>query len=189
MDSPLNNPDTDFSKALVILDVIFLIIFVIEAVLKIIAFGFFWNNYEGVQPYILNGWNLLDFTVVVISLVDTYYTYISHSNSAQDLSSIKALRAVRALRPLRMISRNKGLRIAIQALFTSIPAMANVLLICLLFILIFAILGVNFFKGTYYYCQVPDNNSADEIIDWRNCLDTGGTWVRRGANFDNVLIA
>ena len=185
----MNDPDTTFARTLVIFDVIFLIIFVIEAVLKIIAFGFFWNNYKGVQAYIRNGWNVLDFTVVVVSLVDTYYTYISYSDSAQDLSSIKALRAVRALRPLRMISKNKGLRIAIQALFTSIPAMANVLLICMLFILIFAILGVNFFKGTYYYCQVPVKDLTTKIFDWRNCLDMGGTWEQRGANFDNVLIA
>jgi len=32
----------------------------------------------------------------------------------------------------------------------------NVLLISLLFFLIFGIIGVNYFKGLYYYCEYSD---------------------------------
>lgn len=99
-----------------------------EAALKIIALGFFWNYYGEITAYIRNPWNILDFIVVVVSLVDTYYEF-SNSSGQQNLSSIKALRAIRALRPLRMISKSKDLKIAILALFSSIPSMANVLLV------------------------------------------------------------
>ena len=125
----------------------------IEAVLKIIALGFFWSPYHGITGYIMNWWNVLDFTVVVVSIVDFYFAMSSTGGDTSSLKSLKALRAIRALRPLRMISRNEGLKIAVKALFASIPAMANVLLVCLLFLLIFAILGVNFFKGTFFSCQ------------------------------------
>ena len=63
------------------------------------------------------------------------------------LKSLKALRALRALRPLRVISRNEGLKLVVNALFSSLPALGNVMLVCGLFVLIFAILGINFFKG------------------------------------------
>ena len=189
MDSPLNDPDTTYSKTLVVLDMIFSAIFTIEAIMKIIAFGFLWNQYQGVAAYLRNGWNILDFTVVLVSFTDIYYLYASNSSSSQNLSSIKALRAIRALRPLRMISKNKGLQIAIKTLFSSIPAMANVLLICILFLLIFAILGVSFFKGEYYYCDILYLNLEAKVEDWRSCLNTGGYWKRQGAYFDNVLVA
>lgn len=52
-----------------------------------------------------------------------------------------------------MINRNEGLKIAVQALFKSIPSVANVLIICCLFFLIFGILGLNFFKGQFFYCS------------------------------------
>lgn len=131
IDTPLNDPDSTFSGILAVIDIIFSIVFLIEAILKILAFGFFWNHYQGVGAYILNAWNVLDFIVVIMSLVDIYFSYIvaGSSSDAENLSSFKALRAIRALRPLRMISRNEGLKIAIQALLASIPAIGNVLII------------------------------------------------------------
>ena len=151
LDTPLRDPNDSISVTLATFDIIFSLIFLIEAVMKIVAFGFFYNHYKGITSYIFNSWNVLDFLVVIMSLVDIYFSYIaSGAQDAENLSSFKALRAFRALRPLRMVSRNEGLKIAIQALLGSIPAIGNVIIICLLFVLIFAILGVNFFKGRFY---------------------------------------
>jgi len=119
--------------------------------LKILATGFIHCSYPGVVPYIKNGWNVLDFIVVVLSVFDFYFETRSSGGGRGSLSSLKALRTIRAIRPLRMISRNEGLKVAVQALFSSIPSMRNVLILCVLFLLIFAILGVNLFKGTFYY--------------------------------------
>lgn len=41
---------------------VFLVIFTAECVMKIIAYGFMLHN----GAYLRNGWNLLDFTIVVI---------------------------------------------------------------------------------------------------------------------------
>lgn len=71
--------------------------------------------------------------------------------------------------------------------------MTNVLLVCSLFILIFAIMGVNFFKGTFYSCQ--DSPTADTPIDmetiitYDDCMAAGGEWVNKEANFDSTLMA
>lgn len=189
INTPLENPDTSLAKALLAFDVIFTVIFSIEAIMKIIAFGFFWNQYDGISAYGRNIWDLLDFVVVIVSIVDLYYTFILDSENSQNLGSIKALRAIRALRPLRMISKSKGLKVAIQALFSSIPSMGNVLIIWVLFVLIFAILGVNFFKGAFYTWELEISELDRLVDDWRSWLDSGGIWVQIPANFDNVLNA
>jgi len=69
------------------------------------------------------------------------------------LSFFKVIRLFRVLRPLRVISRNEGLKISIQALIISIPAVFNVIIITFLFLLIFGIVGVNYLKGKYYRCE------------------------------------
>jgi voltage-gated cation channel len=189
IDTPLNDPDSAFSRSLSVVDFWFTFLFLIEACCKIIALGFFSNPYNGIRGYIVNWWNLLDFIVVVVSVVDFYFTMSNTGNNSNQLKSLKALRAIRALRPLRMISRNEGLKIAVKALFASIPAMANVLMIWLLFLLIFAILGVNFFKGQFYRWKVAIDSLEDLIKTRRDCLNTGGLWVNADSNFDNVLNA
>ena len=59
------------------------------------------------------------------------------------------------------------------------PAMVNVMLVCLLFVLIFAILGINFFKGTFYYCEFNQrairSDVEMELIDNKiDCFLYGG---------------
>ena len=183
--NPLSNPDSTFIKILIIVDFIITIIFLIEAILKILAWGFLFSSYPGITPYIKNGWNILDFSVVSISIVDLYLEYFTSANSAGSLKSLKALRAFRALRPLRMINRNEGLRVATQALLSSIPAMKNILVLCLLFLIAFSILGVGFFKGTFYHCDI-DASLLSFIKTRKDWLNFGGLWINKDSNFDNV---
>lgn len=128
MDTPLDDPNSTLSEFFKYLNVVFLVIFSMEASLKIIALGFWDNNYEEITPYIKDPWNVIDFVVVVVSFVEVYYEVFS-SGGNEDLNSIKALRAFRALRPLRIISKSKDLKVAIQALLSSIPSMFNVIII------------------------------------------------------------
>lgn len=76
------------------------------------------------------------------------------SMTLRALKVLRTLRILRALRPLRMISRNEGLRLVVNSLLSSIPSMTNVMLVCLLFIMIFAITGIDFFKGKFYSCDI-----------------------------------
>lgn len=157
-DNPLNDPGSNFSKVLEMIDFVFTFLFAIEALIKIIALGFISTSIPA-NAYIMNGWNILDFIVVSASLVD-FFVLIQNTNSVDttQLKSLKALRALRALRPLRMISRNEGMRLVVNALFASIPSMTNVLIVCLLFILIFASTGISFFAGQFRYCFVGLND-------------------------------
>jgi hypothetical protein len=133
---------------------------------------------KGYTPYLRNPWNMLDFVVVLASIFDFVVTIKAeqmseeeqeaaseqNSNVSSRLQSVKALRALRALRPLRMISRNQGMKLIVNALLSSLPSMTNVTIVCLLFILIFAIIGVNSFKGAFGSCDIEDQELLHEIF-------------------------
>ena len=103
----------------------FAILFTIEMVIQMVAMG--------LGRYFTDGWSLLDFVIVVISWVALYATGIS---------AFKSLRTLRCLRPLRVISRLPSMQLVIEALIRSVPSIANVTLVLLVFWLVFAILGV-----------------------------------------------
>ena len=84
------------------------------------------------------------------------------------------------------------MKLVVNALLASIPSMSNVLLVCALIILIFSIMGVNFFKGTFYYCDetsLPLEVDYNSIDTKQDCLDAGGLWVNADQNFDNTLVS
>ena len=105
----------------------------IEAALKIIANGFLFN---GEDSYLKSSWNLLDFFIVILSILSMKFR-------EKDISMFKIVRLIKVLRPLRMINRNKGLQIQIKALVRSIPSIMHVILICLIFFVIFGIICVS----------------------------------------------
>jgi len=75
LDNPLNDPLSNLSKVLIRIDIALTSIFTAEAVGKIITFGL----YEcGSKSYLRNGWNVLDFFVVIIT-VRIYFLILSAS--------------------------------------------------------------------------------------------------------------
>ena len=66
--------------------------FAIEAILKIITTGFWFN---GSKSYLRDSWNILDFSIVVFSSLGLIMR--------TDFKTIKILRFARILRPLRLI--------------------------------------------------------------------------------------
>ena len=81
---------------------VFLFIFTAECIMKIIAQGFFQHQ----NAYLRNGWNILDFIIVIIGVVST----IMSTLEIEQLD-VKALRAFRVLRPLRLVSGVPSLQV------------------------------------------------------------------------------
>lgn len=81
----------------------------------------------------------------------------------------------------------------VNALIGAIPAILNVLLVCLIFWLIFCILGVNFFSGKFGRCiNRTDINSVinySTIANQSQCEGGNLSWVNLPVNFDNVGMA
>ncbi|GMH93963.1 hypothetical protein TL16_g12770 [Triparma laevis f. inornata] len=149
LDNPLSDQESGFNKALKALDLIFSIIFMIELVTKVIALGFVMH--EG--SYLRNPWNMLDAAIVLISILSLA--------EAVEGGSLKALRTFRVLRPLRMIKRFPELKLVVDALVSSVPDACNVIVISCLFLLLFAILGVGLFKGSFSSCMGDGYDGLD----------------------------
>ena len=86
-----------------------------------------------------DGWNVMDFVVVVVSLV---------SLAPGAGSNALALRR-RALRPLRTLSVLPGMRTLIGTVIRAIPMIGNVILLCVFFFTVFGILGLQLFMGAF----------------------------------------
>ncbi|CEM24784.1 unnamed protein product [Vitrella brassicaformis CCMP3155] len=190
---PEIDPNSDFGQAVWHIDVVLTFTFVAEMLLKWFAFGLL---FESSNSYFRVGWNWLDFVVVTTSLLTFIFGQMESSgqDSGFDTSSLLAFRALRVLksfrafRPLRIISRSSGIKLVVDSLLSSIPSLANVFMICFLMYLIFAILGVNLFKGAFYACYDDAGNEVE--VDRAACKsDDSLNLVVADSNFDNVYRA
>ncbi|XP_039188148.1 sodium channel protein type 1 subunit alpha isoform X7 [Crotalus tigris] len=163
-------------------DKVFTYIFILEMLLKWVAYGY--------QTYFTNAWCWLDFLIVDVSLVSLTANALGYS----ELGAIKSLRTLRALRPLRALSRFEGMRVVVNALLGAIPSIMNVLLVCLIFWLIFSIMGVNLFAGKFYHCvntTTGEMFKIDEVANMSECenlinANETARWKNVKVNFDNV---
>ncbi|RWS27873.1 uncharacterized protein B4U80_02113 [Leptotrombidium deliense] len=159
-------------------DKFFTIIFFFEMVLKWFAYGF--------KYYFSNAWCWLDFIIVMVSVLNFGAELMNMSK----VQAFKTMRTLRALRPLRAMSRMQGMKVVVNALVQAIPAIFNVLLVCLIFWLIFAIMGVQFFSGKFAYCrnrQTKEAYNASEVPNMQVCTNNSeAEWHNPSINFDNV---
>uniref|UniRef100_A0A3P9BHA2 Sodium channel protein n=1 Tax=Maylandia zebra TaxID=106582 RepID=A0A3P9BHA2_9CICH len=161
-------------------DKIFTCIFILEMLVKWMAYGF--------AKYFSNAWCWLDFLIANISLADL----VANTLDANNFGPMKSLRTLRALRPLRALSRFEGIRVVVNSLMAAIPSIFNVLLVCLIFWLIFSIIGVNLFAGKFYYCVNTTTNKnflVSEVKNMTDCrqMENGSARVMNlKVNFDNV---
>ncbi|XP_074857350.1 sodium channel protein type 1 subunit alpha isoform X10 [Carettochelys insculpta] len=84
--------------------------------------------------------------------------------------------------------------VVVNALLGAIPSIMNVLLVCLIFWLIFSIMGVNLFAGKFYYCVNTTDDKrfeVDTINNFSQCdelikSNQSARWKNVKVNFDNV---
>ena len=115
-------------------------VFIIEAILKLIAFG---------SGYFQIGWNIFDFCVVCTSLFEIILDNLD-SRSMRFLrlgpQLAKVLRVMRVGRLIRLINRYRGLDALLQTIWFALPAVLNVFSLLMLIYFIFAILGTFLFR-------------------------------------------
>ena len=170
---------------LFILDRILTVVFFIETTLKLFAMGF--------VVYFSNAWCWLDFVIVAVSLVNFGAGLLGFSN----ISIFKTMRTLRALRPLRAMAKMEGMKVVVNALIGATPSIVNVLMVCLIFWLIFAIIGVNFFMGKFFKCINTDTMEkySHEVIPSKAVCNeeqakgAPAKWTNAWVTFDNTLKA
>ncbi|XP_012162817.1 voltage-dependent calcium channel type D subunit alpha-1 isoform X6 [Ceratitis capitata] len=147
------------NQALEKIEYVFLVIFTAECVMKIIAYGFLLHS----GSYLRNGWNILDFFIVVIGMISTVL-----SNLMKEGFDVKALRAFRVLRPLRLVSGVPSLQVVLNSILRAMIPLLHIALLVLFVIIIYAIIGLELFSGKLHKtCLRPD--TGERMKDEHPC--------------------
>jgi voltage-gated sodium channel len=120
-----------YSSLLSILDGFILLVFIIEAGIKILAEG------KKPQNYFKNPWNVFDFLIVVACLLEPIF----------DLGGefLPVLRLARILRVLRLVTAIPKLQLLVTCLLKSLPSMFYVSILLFLLFYVYGTLAVFFY--------------------------------------------
>uniref|UniRef100_A0A671E5J9 Sodium channel protein type 7 subunit alpha n=1 Tax=Rhinolophus ferrumequinum TaxID=59479 RepID=A0A671E5J9_RHIFE len=157
-------------------DMIFTYIFILEMLLKWMAYGF--------KAYFTNGWYRLDFMVVIV------FCLCLIGKSREEL---KPLISIKFLRALRVLSQFETMKVVVRALIKTTLPTFSVFLVCLMIWLAFSIMGVYLFAGTFYECIDPTSGGRFPIYEVSNksqceslVFNESMPWENAKLNFDNV---
>ncbi|CAH2106214.1 unnamed protein product [Euphydryas editha] len=179
MERPNIPPDSKERQFLSSANYVFTVVFAVEMFIKVVASGMFYGS----EAYFTSGWNIMDGSLVIISIIDLLMSLVSES-SPRIFGILRVFRLLRSLRPLRVINRAPGLKLVVQTLLSSLRPIGNIVLICCTFFIIFGILGVQLFKGAFFYCEGANIKNVKNKSD---CLAIeGNVWVNRKYNFDDL---
>ena len=117
-----------------IADDVFILVFTLEAVVKIVACGR--------RGYFQQKWNRFDFAVVTLSWAGAIVLLAGVSSLGATAS---VFRIVRLARLLRLVKWAKGINLLLKTLFLALPSMFNVLGILALLFIVYGALGVRLF--------------------------------------------
>ncbi|XP_062411314.1 voltage-dependent R-type calcium channel subunit alpha-1E [Sardina pilchardus] len=187
---------TPMSKRLEKTEPYFIGMFCFEAGIKVVALGFVFHK----GSYLRNGWNVMDFIVVLSGILATAG---AHMNIPVDL---RTLRAVRVLRPLKLVSGIPSLQIVLKSIMKAMVPLLQIGLLLFFAILMFAIIGLEFYSGKLHStCMalptILDNETLDisdveypcgfrQCPSGYNCSEYAWIGPNDGiTQFDNILFA
>uniref|UniRef100_A0A671G4N5 Voltage-dependent N-type calcium channel subunit alpha n=1 Tax=Rhinolophus ferrumequinum TaxID=59479 RepID=A0A671G4N5_RHIFE len=167
----------------------FIGIFCFEAGIKIVALGFVLHK----GSYLRNGWNVMDFVVVLTGILATAGTDFD----------LRTLRAVRVLRPLKLVSGIPSLQVVLKSIMKAMVPLLQIGLLLFFAILMFAIIGLEFYMGKFHKACFPNNTDKDPVGDFPCGREAPARLCEGGAecreywpgpnfgitNFDNILFA
>ena len=99
----------------------------------------------------------------------------------------------------RAINRAKGLKHVVQCVIVAVKTIYNIVLVTVLLLFIFAVIGVQLFKGKFWMCsdrtQLEEETCQGEYFVYKDGVIGGQTvveerhWTRNEFNYDNVIRA
>lgn len=116
-----------FGQQLMLASDVILFLFIVEALLKMTAV---WPR---LSEYFKDGWNLFDFSVIVLSLLP----------ATGELAMVARL--ARLLRVMRLISTIPELRLIVSTLIRSLPGMSHVIMLMGVIFYMYAVAGYHLF--------------------------------------------
>uniref|UniRef100_A0A8C5EU98 Voltage-dependent T-type calcium channel subunit alpha-1H n=1 Tax=Gouania willdenowi TaxID=441366 RepID=A0A8C5EU98_GOUWI len=117
---------------------VFTFIFVIEALLKLAAFG--------IQRFFKDRWNQLDIAIVALSIMGITLEELKMSAALPiNPTIIRIMRVLRIARVLKLLKMAKGMRALLDTVMQALPQVGNLGLLFMLLFFIYAALGVELF--------------------------------------------
>jgi len=136
-------------------EVYFTFFFTAECLFKIISLGLILNK----GCYLRDGWNWLDFTVVVTALIQ----------NLPGVQNVSSLRTFRLFRPLRSLSAVPSMKVLVNTLFLSFTQLTNIMILDIFFILTFAMFGQQMWNGIVHFrcrnTQYPVDGDWEVVED------------------------
>ncbi|NXE90543.1 SCN5A protein, partial [Menura novaehollandiae] len=151
----------------------FVAVFTAECVIKILALR---------QYYFRSGWNVFDFSVVVLSIVSKYQSLDQVIFFSPTV--LRTLRLARIGRILRLIRKARGIRTLLFALLMSLPALVNIGLLLFLIMFIYAIVGMANFACLRWEGGIDDIFNFQTFCGSILCLFQ----ITTSAGWDGLLV-
>jgi hypothetical protein len=145
------NNETAINKFVEDIEPLFTYVFLIECSSKIMAMGLI----LGRNSYLSDGWNWLDFIVVVTSLLE----------NVPAMKNISGLRTFRLFRPLRSLTTMPSMKLLMGTLLSSVSQLGGIMGLAIFFFMIFAILGVSLWAGRINY-RCYETEWPDAMGNW-----------------------
>ncbi|XGW32512.1 hypothetical protein V3C99_017226 [Haemonchus contortus] len=142
----------------------FMGIFCLECVLKIVAFGFIAHK----GSYLRSGWNIMDFIVVVsgvVTMLPVSPAAAGGGSGQVETVDLRTLRAVRVLRPLKLVSGIPSLQVVLKSILCAMAPLLQIGLLVLFAIVIFAIIGLEFYSGAFHSACYNDRGEIENVSE------------------------
>lgn len=139
------------SEAIQMVQTIILGIFTVEIIIRFIAA-------DSVASFFKDGWNIFDLSLVLIGYIPEHMV----SNAQMML----ALRVLRMFRLLRLLRAAKEVKLIVTVLVKSLTAMFYNLILFLIFIYLYAVVGVSMFR-----LPNPDTLEGQERVNYERFVE------------------
>ena len=178
LQNPTYDKNSSFQKFLEKIHRIVESIYIIEFILNIIAYGFFFGRFSYLKR---SNWNIFDFLILLsifyeISFPDSNFTGIG---------------IIRGFRVLKLAQKNEGVKILLESIIQVFPNFIKLIIFTIVIFLCFGVFLMKYLKGSFFHCVgltfLDTKFFIENIISRENCFDFGGDWINKDNNFDNIL--
>jgi len=133
----IKNLNETFYNILKYIDLGCLIIYILEMLLKLFAYG--------IIGYFKDLWNWFDFIIIIISIFSEFTTL----SSIKIMRSLKIFRSLKSFRGLKIISSVNTFEMIISSIGKALPDIAWISLLIFIMFYVYAIIGVNEFGNDF----------------------------------------
>ena len=151
----IDRPDLDkaTNDLLGAFNMFFTIVFIVEMAARLLAFG--------VTKYLADKMNYLDGSVVILSIVEM--AFMSGGGALSAFRTVRIFRTFRVLRVARLLRAMKSMMYIIMVISRSISSFIYLAMLLLLFIFIYALLGMQIFGNKFNFDDGKPRTNFDSF--------------------------